>query len=160
MAVTVRMASAGDVQAMAAILAVKRQMLEGFEPVMWRSSEIAAQLTLQFFAHQVGQPNVIARVAEDGGRFLGFVMSTLQDPPPVYAPGGKTVLIDDFAVVEGAEGDAAASGLIDAVMSEARARGAVQIITVAAAKDARATRWFEDKKLRVASQWWTRTLTH
>jgi hypothetical protein len=160
MAVTVRMASAADVQAMAAMLSVKRQRLEGFEPVMWRPSEIAAQLTVQFFAHQVDQPNVIARVAEDGGRFLGFVMGTLQDPPPVYAPGGKTVLIDDFAVVEGTEGDAAASGLIDAVMSEARARGAVQIITVAAARDERASRWFEDKKLRVASQWWTRTLTH
>lgn len=160
MAMTVRMASAGDVQAMAALIEAKRLMLEGFEPVMWRPSEVAAKITPQFFTHQVGQPNVIARVAEDGGRFLGFVMGALQDPPPVYAPGGKTVLIDDFAVVEGAEGDAAASALLDAVISEARARGAVQIITVAAARDARASRWFEEKKLRVASQWWTRTLTH
>jgi GNAT superfamily N-acetyltransferase len=87
-------------------------------------------------------------------------MGTLQDPPPVYAPGGKTVLIDDFAVVDAADGDSAASQLLDAVISEARARGAVQIITVAAAQDARASRWFEEKKLRVASQWWTRTLTH
>ncbi len=160
MAISVRIASAGDVQAMAALLEVKRQMLESFEPVMWRPSEIAAQLTPQFFTHQVVQPNVIARVAEDGERFLGFVMGTLQDPPPVYAPGGKTVLIDDFAVVDGADGDSAASQLLDAAISEARARGAVQIITVAAAQDARASRWFEEKKLRVASQWWTRTLTH
>lgn len=160
MAVTVRMASAGDVQAMTALLAAKRQMLENFEPVMWRPSDIAAQITPQFFTHQVAQPQVIARVAEDGGRFLGFVMGVLQDPPPVYAPGGKTALIDDFAVVEGAEGDAAASALLDAVISEARARGAVQMIVVAAARDARATRWLEEKKLRVASQWWTRTLTH
>jgi GNAT superfamily N-acetyltransferase len=87
-------------------------------------------------------------------------MGVLQDPPPVYAPGGKTLLVDDFAVVEGAEGDTAASALLDAVISEARARGAVQMIVVAAARDARATRWLEEKKLRVASQWWTRTLTH
>jgi GNAT superfamily N-acetyltransferase len=160
MAVTVRMASAGDVQAMTELLAAKRQMLENFEPVMWRPSDIAAQITPQFFTHQVAQPQAIARVAEDGGRFLGFAMGVLQDPPPVYAPGGKTLLVDDFAVVEGAEGDAAASALLDAVISEARARGAVQMIVVAAARDARATRWLEEKKLRVASQWWTRTLTH
>jgi len=160
MAVTVRLASAGDVQAMTGLVAAKRQMLENFEPVMWHPSEIAGQITPQFFAHQVAQPNVIARVAEDGGRFLGFAMGVLQDPPPVYAPGGKTLLVDDFAVVEGADGDAAASALLDAVISEARARGAVQMIVVAAAKDARATRWLEEKKLRVASQWWTRTLTH
>ena len=160
MAVTVRMASAGDVQAMAALVATKRQMLESFEPVMWHPSEIAAQITPQFFTHQVVQPNVIARVAEDGGRFLGFAIGVLQDPPPVYAPGGKTLLIDDFAVVEGVDGDAAASALLDAVISEARARGAVQMIVVAAAKDARASRWLEEKKLHVASQWWTRTLTH
>ena len=158
--VTIRVASAGDVQAMAALVAAKRQMLENFEPVMWRPSEIAAQMTPQFFAHQVAQPQVIARVAEEGGRFLGFVVGVLQDPPPVFAPGGKTLMIDDFAVAEGADGDAVAPALLEAVMSEARARGAVQIIVVAAAKDARASRWLEEKKLRVASQWWTRTLTH
>jgi GNAT superfamily N-acetyltransferase len=160
MAATVRMASAGDVNAMTALVAAKRQMLENFEPVMWHPSEIAGQITPQFFTHQVAQPNVIARVAEGGGRFLGFAIGVLQDPPPVYAPGGKTLLVDDFVVVEGDEGDAAASALLDAVISEARARGAVQVIVVAAAKDARASRWLEEKKLHVASQWWTRTLTH
>jgi hypothetical protein len=87
-------------------------------------------------------------------------MGVIQDAPPVFAPGGKTVLIDDFTVVEGAEADETASALLDAVMSEGRARGAVQIIAVAAARDERAVRWLEAKKLHVASQWWTRTLTH
>ncbi len=127
---------------------------------MWRPSEAAAQLTPAFFAHQLGQPNVIARVANDGGRMLGFAMGAIQDAPPVFAPRGKTVFVDDFAVVDGPEADAAASGLLDAVISEARSRGAVQIIAVAAARDARAVRWLEAKKLHVASQWWTRTLTH
>lgn len=156
----IRAASAADVPAMAALIAVKRTFLESLEPVMWRPSEAAAQMTAAFFTHQLGQPNVIARVAESGGRMIGFVVGVLQDAPPVFAPGGKTVLIDDFAIAEGAEADAAASDLLDAVMSEARARGAVQIIAVAAARDPRAVRWLEAKKLRVASQWWTRTLTH
>ena len=101
-----------------------------------------------------------ARIAEESGRVTGFIIAGVQDAPPVFAPGGKTVLVDDFAVVEGASGDAAALALLDAVMSEGRARGAVQLIAIGAAKDARAARWFEEKKLHVASQWWTRTLSH
>ncbi len=160
MTVSIRPASAADVQQMTLVMADKRKQLEMFEPVMWRPSEAAAQMTPAFFTHQVGQPNVVARIAESGGRFLGFVIGVIQDAPPVFAPGGKTVLIDDFVVVEGPEADDAASALIDAVMSEGRARGAVQIIAVAAARDERAVRWLEAKKLHVASQWWTRTLTH
>jgi hypothetical protein len=160
MTVTIRPASAADVQAMTQAMADKRRQLEMFEPVMWRPSEAAAQMTPAFFTHQVAQPNVVARVAESGGRFLGFVIGVIQDAPPVFSPGGKTVLIDDFVVTEGAHADEAASALLDAVMSEGRARGAVQLIAVAAARDERAVRWLEGKKLHVASQWWTRTLSH
>ena len=160
MALGIRSALATDVQAMAQLLEIKRALLESFEPVMWRVSPAAAQLTPAFFTHQLGQPNAIARVAEDNGRFAGFIIGGVQDAPPVFAPGGKTVLIDDFAVIEGEGGDAAALALLDAVMSEARARGAVQLIAIAAAKDARVVRWLESKKLHVASQWWTRTLSH
>ena len=160
MTLTIRSASAADVQAMSQLLAVKREQLETFEPVMWRPSEAAAKLTPAFFAHQLGQPNVIARAAEDSGRMLGFVIGVLQDAPPVFSPGGQSVLIDDFAVSEGPEADAAASGLLDAAINEARARGAIQIIAIAAARDERAVKWLEAKKLHVASQWWTRTLTH
>lgn len=160
MAVSIRSASAADVQAMAQAMADKRKQLEMFEPVMWRPSEAAAQMTPAFFTHQVGQHNVVARVAESGGRFVGFVIGVIQDAPPVFSPGGKTVLIDDFVVTDGPDADEAGSALLDAVMSEGRARGAVQIIVVVAARDERATRWLEAKKLHVASQWWTRTLTH
>jgi len=160
MTVSIRSASAADVQAMTQLTATKRQQLEMFEPVMWRPSEAAAQMTPAFFTHQVGQPNVVARVAERGGRVVGFIIGVIQDAPPVFSPGGQTVLIDDFAVVEGTDADEAASALLDAVMSEGRARGAVQIIAVAAARDERAGRWLGSKKLHVASQWWTRTLTH
>jgi hypothetical protein len=160
MTVSIRPASAADVATMAQLVAVKRTFLESLEPVMWRPSDAAAQLTPAFFTHQVGQPNAIARVAEVGGAVVGFVIGVLQDAPPVFAPGGKTVLIDDFAISEGSHADTAASDLLDAVMNEARARGAVQVIAVAAARDPRAVRWLEAKKLHVASQWWTRTLTH
>jgi hypothetical protein len=160
MAATIRPATAGDVAQMAQLIALKRRQLETYEPVMWRVSETAGQLTPSFFTHQIPQPNVVARVAESGGAIAGFAIGALQDAPPVFAPGGKTIVIDDFAVAEGPDADDIASALLDSLMSEARARSAVQIIVIAAARDERVTRWLEGKKLRVASQWWTRTLSH
>lgn len=160
MTVNARVASAIDIPAMAKLIEAKREALEGFEPVMWRPSPAAAQLTPAFFTHVLAQPQAIARVAESAGAFVGFIIGMLQEAPPVFAPGGKTVVIDDFAVAEVADADQAGSALLDAVMSEARARGAVQMIVIAAARDARTTRWLEEKRLHVASQWWTRTLSH
>ena len=145
---------------MSKLVADKRAQLELFEPVMWRRSQNVDEMTRIFFQHQVAEPNVILLVAEEGDAFLGFLNGMLQNAPPVYDPGGKTVMIDDFAVVEGAAGDRAASALMDAVMSEGRSRGAVQMIVVTAAQDARSAKWFEDKKLHVVSHWWTRVLSH
>ena len=82
------------------------------------------------------------------------------DLPPVYDPGGKSIMIDDFAAVEGAKGDEAALALLDAALSEGRGRGAVQVIIVAAAKDERAAGWFRARNLHVFSQWWTAVLSH
>ena len=112
MALNIRQALASDVPAMAQMIAAKRVLLESYEPVMWRPSDAAAQLTPNFFTHQLAQPNAIARVAEDGGRFLGFIIGGMQDAPPVFSPGGKTVIVDDFAVIEGDEADAVASALL------------------------------------------------
>lgn len=160
MAISIRTAILEDVAAMTKLVAEKRAMLETYEPVMWRVADSADQMTFAFFSHQVPEPNVIVLVAEEGRRILGFVNGVLQDAPPVYDPGGKAVMVDDFVVVAGEEGDAAALALLDALMSEGRSRGAVQMIVISAAKDARAAKWFEAKKLHVASLWWTRVLSH
>ena len=156
----IRMASAADVPAMAKLIEAKRALLESFEPVMWRPSATAGQMTSAFFTHVLAQPQAIARVADANGAMAGFIIGVLQEAPPVYAPGGKSVVIDDFAVADGDLAEAVGPALLDAVMSEARARGAVQMIVIAAARDPRVTRWLEEKKLHVASQWWTRTLSH
>ncbi|MEQ1754763.1 MAG: GNAT family N-acetyltransferase [Micropepsaceae bacterium] len=160
MTISIRRASPSDVDAFTDLVAAKRTQLEMFEPIMWRTGRDANEMTAAFFRHQVAEPNAILLVAEDGASILGFVNAVLQNPPPIYDPGGKTVMIDDFTVVKGEAGDQAAMALLDAVMSEGRSRGAVQLIAVSAAMDERATKWFQTKKLHVASTWWTRILSH
>ena len=156
----IRNASASDVAAMAKLIEAKRAMLESFEPVMWRPSATASQMTSAFFTHVLAQPQAIARVADANGAMAGFIIGVLQEAPPVYAPGGKSVVIDDFAVGDSDVAETIGPALLDAAMSEARARGAVQMIVIAAERDARVARWLSEKKLHVASQWWTRTLSH
>lgn len=160
MSISVRRAAPSDVDAFTDLVAAKRAQLEAFEPIMWRAGRDASEMTVAFFRHQVAEPNAILLVAEDERSILGFVNAVLQNPPPIYDPGGKTVMIDDFTVVEGEAGDRAALALLDAVMSEGRSRGAVQMIAVCATRDARASKWFETKKLHAASTWWTRILSH
>jgi GNAT superfamily N-acetyltransferase len=160
MNINVRAIISSDVDRMTVLVAEKRLLLEQLEPVMWRARENSSDHAGAFLRHVIAQPQALAFVAEDGDRFLGFIIGILQDAPPLYDPGGKSVTVDDFAVVDGTEGDAAASALLDAVMGEGRARGAVQIIVVAAANDARETGWCKNKKLHVASQMWTTVLSH
>jgi len=160
MAITIRRASPGDIGAIVALVTAKRVQLEAYEPVAWHASRSAPALTEEFFRLQVGEQSPIFLVATDGARVIGFINAVLQAAPPVYDPGGKSIMIDDFAVSEGDAGDEAALALLDAALSEGRGRGAVQVIIVAAAKDERAAKWFRARNLHVFSTWWTSVLSH
>jgi hypothetical protein len=160
MTISVRRATSSDLGAIVTLVSAKRAQLESFEPVAWHPSEHAPAMTEEFFRMQVGEQGPIFLVATDGARVIGFINAVLQPAPPVYDPGGKSIMIDDFAVIEGDAGDEAAMALLDAALSEGRGRGAVQVIIVAAAKDERAAKWFRARQLHVFSNWWTCVLSH
>lgn len=160
MAISIRRATDNDVDSLVRLVAEKRRQLEAFEPVTWRVGKGANDMTAVFFRHQVGEQNAILLVAEENRHILAFINAVFQDPPPIYDPGGKTVMIDDFVAVAGDQGDRAALALLDAAASEGRSRGAVQVIVVSAAMDERAAGWFRSKKMHVFSSWWTGVLSH
>ncbi len=160
MSINIRRAASDDVEALTRLVALKRAELERHEPVMWRRSRDADEMTRTFYRYQVEEDSVILLVAEIEGRVAGFINGVLQNAPPVYDPGGKALMVDDFVVEAGDSGDRAAHALLDAVKSEGRARGAVQMILVSAARDERAAGWFRAKGLHVASTWWNCVLSH
>jgi ribosomal protein S18 acetylase RimI-like enzyme len=143
MSIIIRRAASDDVEALTSLVALKR-----------------AELERTFYRYQVEEDSVILLVAEIEGRVAGFINGILQNAPPVYDPGGKALMVDDFVVEAGDSGDRAALALLDAVKSEGRARGAVQMILVSAARDERAAGWFRAKGLHVASTWWNCVLSH
>lgn len=160
MPLTIRRATNSDIGAIVALVSAKRAQLESYEPVTWHPSADAPAMTEEFFRMQVREQGPIFLVAADGDRVIGFINAVLQPAPPVYDPGGKTIMIDDFAVIDGDSGDEAAMALLDAALSEGRGRGAVQVIIVAAAKDERAAKWFRARQLHVFSNWWSCVLSH
>lgn len=89
---------------------------------------------------------------------VGFVIGLLRPPPPVYDPGGPTLLIDDFCVNRPQDWDDAGAALLNEVRRRGRGRGAVQVVVVCGPQDEPKRRLLEEADLVVASEWWTSPL--
>ena len=92
MAVSIRPASAADVQAMAQLISDKRTQLEHV-----RAGDVAAERSRgaddAVVLHAPGRFNPTSSRAwpRATGGSSGFIIGGLQDAPPVFSPGGKTV---------------------------------------------------------------------
>ncbi len=94
----IRKAESGDVAAIVALSERDRTMREKIDPEFFRKRAGGAEIQAHFFQNQLLSDRVIALVDMDGDRLAGFAIATITQAPPVYDPGGLTVLIDDFTV--------------------------------------------------------------
>jgi hypothetical protein len=88
-----------EVAACVGLIEARRERYERYEPRFWHRAANSAQMSQSWFAHLFAQPETVALVAEEAGCIVGFVVATHYPAPPVYDPGGRTALIDDFAVI-------------------------------------------------------------
>src|SRR5579862_4336076 len=95
---SIRPARAADVPAMVALSEQKRLQYQEYQPTFWRVAADAREKQTSFFERLVGSEHAIILVHEREGAVDGFVIATLVDAPPVYDPGGRTCMIDDFVV--------------------------------------------------------------
>lgn len=95
----VRRATNDDIAGMVELMDMRRQLYKSFQPIFWRRAPNANAAQARFFASLVGNDGAIVLVCEEREIFRGFIIAILTDAPPVYAPGGKPCMIDDFAVV-------------------------------------------------------------
>lgn len=89
----------------------------------------------------------------------GFAIARSTEAPPVYNPGGRTCIVDDFSVAEPADWPNAGRALIDAVRSWGNDLGAVQLVVVTAHLDEPKRAALRAAHLQVASEWWVGTTT-
>ena len=97
----IRRATASDLDAVVAIVESQRRQYQKFQPIFWRKAANSAATTRAFFTkllRRAAAPCFL--VAVEGSQILGFLIARKFPAPPVYAPGGDTYLIDDFAVLD------------------------------------------------------------
>ncbi len=150
---TVAAAAATDVKDIASLAAARRQEYEQAQPQFWKAAADAVEQHTQFLASLIGNDQVVSLVARNRDRLLGFVFGSLVTSPPVYAPGGPSGFIDDFAVADAADWSSAGAALLAAAREQLAELGAVQVVVVCGHHDAAKMTTLIASGLSRASEW-------
>jgi hypothetical protein len=155
----IRCARPDDIPAMVALSEQKRIQYQEYQPLFWRKAADSKEKQLPFFERLVASEQTIVLVHEQVGLVDGFVIAALVDAPPVYDPGGKTCLIDDFAVADAAIWETAGAALLAEACREGKARGAVQSVVVCGHRDEPKRAMLAAAGLSIASEWYVGALS-
>ena len=154
----VRKAGTTDIEAAVELVERSRRQFQKFQPTFWRKANDSAAITATFFTKLLVAPDTYFLVSTEGRQILGFVIARKFPAPPVYAPGGDTWLIDDFAVSEPRHWLTIGEALLSHVSTLLHEHGAVQILAVCAERDLAKAEVLRRSDLTVASSWWTKPL--
>jgi len=154
----IRRATASDLAAVVAIIESQRKQYQKFQPAFWHKAADSAATTQAFFAKLLGEPDTYFLVSTEGREILGFLIARKVPAPPVYAPGGDTWLIDDFAVAEPRHWLGIGEALLSHVSTLLHEHGGAQIVAVCADRDLAKAEVLRRSDLTIASSWWTKPL--
>lgn len=154
----IRRATASDIDAVVAIIESQRRQYQKFQPTFWHKASDSAAITKAFFTKLLAEPDTYFLVSTEGLQILGFLIARRFAAPPIYAPGGDTWLIDDFAVSEPRHWLTIGEALLSHVSTLLHEHGASQILAVCAERDLAKAEMLRRSDLRVASNWWTKPL--
>jgi hypothetical protein len=94
----VRKAQVKDVPRLVEISEYTRQQFEIYQPIFWRKAKDSVQKQQLYFNYLLKNDKVTAFVHITNEIIDGFIIGSLVSAPPVYALGGETCLLDDFAL--------------------------------------------------------------
>jgi ribosomal protein S18 acetylase RimI-like enzyme len=154
----IRRATASDLDAVVAILENQRKQYQKFQPTFWHKASDSAAITKTFFTKLLSEPDTYFLVSVETRQILGFLIARKFLAPPVFAPGGDTWLIDDFAVSEPRHWLSIGEALLSHASTLLHEHGAAQILAVCAERDLAKAEVLRRSDLTVASNWWTKPL--
>jgi GNAT superfamily N-acetyltransferase len=135
----------------------RRGFLEQLAPLFWRRSKGAVAWTRRYFRFLLLTGRATLLVAVQEGQVIGMACARKVAVPPVYDPGGPTILVDDFAVADQALWEDVGGALLHAVFKAARSNStAAQVIVVAPVGDEAQSAWLATQELLPVSTWWTK----
>ena len=151
----VRRARWRDIPEMVRLSERNRLFLEQLAPRFWRRSPGAARWTGRYFRFLFVTRRAAMLVAEEQREVVGMLIGRRVSAPPVYEPGGPTLLIDDFCVAAPELWPSAGAALLDAAT---RDTVFAQVIVIAPVGDTAKSQWLASAGLAPVSSWWTKPL--
>lgn len=152
---TVREAGLYDVEQMVSLTQAYRARQQEWQPKFWRTAPEAADLSRTWFAFLIDQGEAGMFVNQiDDTTLDGFLIATVIDAPPVYAPGGKSCIIDDYVLANDDLWPNTGKELLEAAKEWARAMGATQTIIVAPNLYDQKKAFLDEAGMSLASTWW------
>jgi GNAT superfamily N-acetyltransferase len=155
---TIREAQASDVPAMVELSEQKRLELQNYQPVFWRKAANSRAKHTPWIERLVSREDVITLVHEENGAVDGFIIADFVPAPPVYDVPGPTTRVDDFCVAQSKDWATIGRALLEAVMQQARQRGAAQIVVICAHLDQPKRDMLMQTGLSLASEWFVKPL--
>jgi hypothetical protein len=156
----IRKAKSDDVARMVEMAALKRAEYEAYSPVFWRPAAQAMESQRVFFEKLVVDADWICLVHDAEGLVDGFLIARVVTAPPVYDPGGKVCIIDDFTVANPSLWSTVGAQLRDAAEQHAAEADAVLSVTVCGQRDAAKRKALLDGGSHIASEWHVRSIPH
>ncbi len=153
---SIRAATIDDVPAIVDLAAQKHEQYREYQPVFWRLAADATEKHTRFIKSVIHKNQAIVLVHTCGGAVDGFVIANVMNAPPVYDPGGKTCMIDDFMVAHPQEWSTVGVALVERAAAEAKARGATQTVVVCGHLDEPKRGALRAGGFSIASEWHVR----
>jgi hypothetical protein len=154
MNIFVRPAIQADVREMEEMTQAKRRLYEQWQPVFHKEAPGAKEIHTEYMTQFLHNPATLALVVAEHGSVQGFLFGEYREAPPVYAPGGKILMIDDFVVKEEAMWNDIGLALLNAAKEIARKKEAALVNVVCGPKDGPKRALLLQAGLSVASEWW------
>jgi hypothetical protein len=127
--------------------------------VFWHPAAGAAESQQKFFAGLVEDHSYICLVHESGaGGIDGFIVARIVNAPPVYDPGGRVCMIDDFMVATAALWSPVGNALHAEAERIAAQSGAVISVTVCGQRDQAKREELRSAGAEVASEWYVHAI--
>lgn len=152
---SLRAAASEDINRMVELSDVKRAQYARYSPVFWRKADGASKKQRLFFQAQLARENNIVLVSKGPEGVEGFLIASVVGAPPVYDPGGKVCMVDDFAVSAPELWQTVGQALLSEATAQAKSRGAVLSVVVCGQGDEPKRAMLRTSGASIASEWYT-----
>lgn len=94
----IRDAIVADVPRISALLQQRREAYQRYSPIFWNIADRAAEKQTPFIQRLIENDDILTIVYESDKHVNGVLIASTTTAPPVYDPGGKVCMIDDYVV--------------------------------------------------------------